>query len=76
MVNRGDAVKGLSGARVTIKILGSSFTPLIFHAKADDNGIVMVNLQLPHFKSGRAAILIKATSEGEEADLRRAITHE
>jgi hypothetical protein len=42
LVNRGDAVKGLSGARVIIKILGSSFTPLIFHAKTDDNGIATV----------------------------------
>jgi hypothetical protein len=76
LVNRGDAVKGLSGARVIIKILGSSFTPLIFHAKTDDNGIATVHLQLPQFKSGRAALLIKAINEGEEADLRRVITHD
>jgi hypothetical protein len=49
---------------------------LIFHTKTDDNGIATVHLQLPHFKSGRAALLIKAISEGEEADLRRVITHD
>ena len=74
-VNRGDAVKGLSGAQVMVKILGSSFRPLIFHAKTDDNGVATVHLQLPQFKYGRAALLIKAMNEGEEADLRRVITH-
>jgi len=76
LVSRGNAVKGLSGARVIVKILDSSSTPLIFHTKTDDNGIATVHLQLPHFKSGRAALLIKAISEGEEADLRRVITHD
>ena len=75
MVNRGNSSKGLSGIQVITKILGSAFTPLIFHNKTDDYGIATVELQLPHFKYGRAAILIKAMSEGEEADLRRAITH-
>jgi len=74
-VNQGDSVKGLSGAQVMVKILGSSFRPLIFHAKTDDNGIATVHLQLPQFKYGRAALLIKAMNEGEEADLRRVITH-
>jgi hypothetical protein len=75
MVNRGNSSKGLSGIQVITKILGSAFTPLVFHNKTDDYGIATVELQLPHFKSGRAAILIKAMTEGEEADLRRAITH-
>jgi hypothetical protein len=76
LVNRGDAGRVLSGAQVMIKILGSSFRPLIFHAKTDDNGVATVHLQVPHFKSGRAALLIKALSEGEEIDLRRVITHD
>jgi len=76
LVNRGDAGRTLSGAQVMIKILGSSFRPLIFHAKTDDNGVATVHLQVPQFKSGRAALLIKAMSEGEEIDLRRVITHD
>lgn len=75
LVNRGNSSKGLSGIQVITKILGSAFTPLIFHNKTDEYGIATVELQLPHFRSGRAAILIKAMTEGEEADLRRAITH-
>jgi len=42
---------------------------LIFHTKTDDNGLVAVHLQLPHIKSGSAALMIKAMSKGEEADL-------
>jgi hypothetical protein len=76
MVKRGNSVKGLSGTQVIIKVLGSSFTPLIFHAKTDDNGVATVDVQFPQFKSGRAAILIKAMSDGEEADLRRAVTQD
>ena len=75
LVNRGNSSKGLSGIQVITKVLGSAFTPLIFHNKTDEYGIATVELQLPHFRSGRAAILIKAMTEGEEADLRRAITH-
>ncbi|MGC2235464.1 MAG: hypothetical protein WA584_04855 [Pyrinomonadaceae bacterium] len=65
--------EGLSGAHVLVKVIGSSFRPLIFHARTDINGIAVVHLQLPHFKSGRAAVLVKAMSEGEEAEIRRII---
>ena len=53
--------------------LGSSFRPLIFHAKTDENGLAVVYVQLPHFKAGRAAILVRAMINGEEAEARRVI---
>jgi hypothetical protein len=71
---RGNAEEGLSGAHILVKIVGSSFRPLIFHARTDSQGVATVHLQLPHFKAGRAAILVKAMSEGEESELRRVIT--
>ena len=74
LLRRGNAEIGLSAAQVLVKVIGSSFRPLIFHAKTDSNGVAIVHLQLPHFKSGRAAVLVKAMSEGEEAELRRVIT--
>jgi hypothetical protein len=74
LVKRGSAEEGLSGAHVLVKVIGTSFRPLIFHARTDSNGVAVVHLQLPHFKAGRAAILVKAMSEGEEAELRRVIT--
>jgi len=73
MVRHGNPETGLSGAQILVKIIGSSFRPLIFHAKTDSSGVATVHLQLPHFRAGRAAILIKAMSEGEETELRRTI---
>jgi hypothetical protein len=63
----------ISNASVMVKVLGSAFRPLIFHAKTDNSGVAVIHLQLPHFRNGRAAILIKAMSSGEEAELRRVI---
>lgn len=75
MVCRGTERKVVNTAQVMVKILGSSFRPLIFHAATDENGLAKVNLQLPNFNSGRAALLARAVSDGEEVELRRAITH-
>lgn len=65
---------GLPGAHVVIKVLGSAFRPLIFHTKTGETGTSTVHLQLPQFKSGRAAILLKAMYNGEEAELRQIIS--
>lgn len=73
MVRRGTRESGINGAQILVKIIGSAFRPQIFHAKTDGNGVAILLLQLPHFKTGRAALLIRATSGGEEAELRRTI---
>ena len=75
-VRRGNAEHGLDAAHVMIKIIGSSFRPLIFHAKTDRRGTAIVPLRLPQFRAGRAAIIIRAISGGAEVELRRAIQHE
>ncbi len=75
LVHRGGLQNGLSEAQVMVKVLGAAFRPLIFHGKTDNQGIAKVHLQMPLFKQGRAAILIKAMSEGEEIELRRTIKH-
>ncbi len=75
IVCRGTNRKVVATAQVIVKILGSSFRPLIFHASTDENGLATMNLQLPNFNSGRAALLARAASDGEEVELRRAITH-
>lgn len=74
MVCRGTDRKVVRGAQVMIKVLGSSFRPLIFHAQTDMNGLAKVHLQLPHFHAGRAAVLVRAMSDGEEIEFRRVIT--
>lgn len=72
-VHRGDPTKRIIGAQVVVKILGSSFRPLIFHAKTDATGIAVVHLQIPQFRSGRAALLVRALDKGEEAELRQIV---
>ncbi|MFN0277556.1 MAG: hypothetical protein ACKVRN_03025 [Pyrinomonadaceae bacterium] len=74
MVCRGTDRKVVRDAQVMIKILGSSFRPMIFHAKTDANGLAKVHLQLPHFHAGRAALLLRAMNDGEEIEFRRIVT--
>lgn len=75
LVFRGNRERGLKNAQVMVKVLGAAFRPLIFHGKTDEKGIAKIHLQMPLFKQGRAAILIKAMSDGEEIELRRTIKH-
>ena len=74
MICRGTERKVVTNAQIMIKVLGSSFRPVIFHAKTDANGLARVHLQLPHFQAGRAALLIRAIADGEEIELRRVVT--
>jgi len=74
MVCRGTDRKVISGAQIMVKVLGSSFRPVIFHARSDANGLAKVHLQLPHFQAGRAALLIRAMDLGEEIELRKVVT--
>ena len=75
MVCRGSGHKVISDAQVMVKILGSAFRPLIYHARTDANGIANLTLQFPSFSEGRAALLVRAVSEGEEVELRRVVSH-
>jgi hypothetical protein len=75
-VHVGRGPKGLESVgnvAVNLKILGSSFRPLIFSGKTGGDGTVIFYAMLPYIKSGRAAILISATIKGERAELRRVI---
>jgi hypothetical protein len=72
-VFRGSSQNFIREAQVMVKVLGSSFRPLIFHAKTNENGVAVVHLQLPQFRSGRGAILVRAISDGEEAELRQIV---
>lgn len=74
MVCRGTGRKVVSEAQIMVKVLGSAFRPVIFHARTDANGLAKIHLQLPHFNAGRAALLIRALAAGEEIELRRLVT--
>ena len=56
-----------------VKVLGSDFRPQIFHAVADPNGVAAVSISIPEFRSGRAAVLVRAMIGNEEAEIRRVI---
>jgi hypothetical protein len=72
-VFRGKSENFIREAQVVVKVLGSSFRPLIFHARTNEKGEAIVHLQLPQFRSGRGAILVRAISDGEEAELRQIV---
>lgn len=75
MVCRGSGRKVVPKAQVMVKVLGSSFRPVIYHAATDENGLTRVDLEIPDFFEGRAAVMVRAISEGEEVELRRTIDH-
>lgn len=72
--NVGAARSNVSDAMIMVKVLGAAFRPMILHAQTGDQGVATVHLQLPSFRTGRAAILIRATHNGHEAELRRIVT--
>jgi hypothetical protein len=74
LISRGSNRKVIANAQIMIKILGSSFRPVIFHARSDQNGLARVHLQVPQFGAGRAALLVRAIADGEEVELRRVVT--
>ena len=75
MLCRGTGRKVIAGAPVTVKLLGSAFRPIIFHSVTDQNGIANVTVEVPHFNSGRAVLLVRASGSGKQIELRRAVKH-
>jgi len=69
----GDDRYSVAKARVTLKVLGSSFRPESTIATSDKDGVALLFAQLPRFTTGRAAILLRAEADGETAELRRII---
>jgi hypothetical protein len=63
----------LAGAAVSVKILGTTFRPLIYTLKTDSDGLASVVTQIPEFTSGRAAVLVRAVVKDQAAELRRII---
>jgi hypothetical protein len=58
---------------VSIKILGTTFRPLIYSLKTESDGVASVETQIPEFTSGRAAVLVRAVAKDQAAELRRII---
>ncbi|HKG97262.1 MAG TPA: hypothetical protein VKA97_05590, partial [Pyrinomonadaceae bacterium] len=69
----GNEEKALANAVVSIKILGTTFRPLIYSLKTESDGVASVATQIPQFTSGRAAVLVRAVTKDQAAELRRII---
>jgi len=69
----GEVEKPLGDAQVSVKILATTFRPLIYSLKTEVDGIATVEVEIPQFISGRAAVLIRAVAKGGAAELRRVI---
>ncbi len=63
----------LANAAVSIKILGTTFRPLIYTLKTESDGVATVATEIPEFSSGRAAVLVRAVVKDQAAELRRII---
>ena len=60
-------------AGLTVKVLGTSFRPIIVTTDTDEHGVGVVRALLPRFNSGRAAIIIRAVAGDHVAEMRRII---
>ena len=65
--------KPVVNVAVSVKILGTTFRPLIFALKTESDGVASVTTDIPQFNSGRAAVLIRAVTKEQAAELRRII---
>jgi hypothetical protein len=63
----------LSSVAVSVKILGTTFRPLIYTLKTESDGVASVTTEIPQFTSGRAAVLVRAVAKDQAAELRRII---
>ena len=62
------------GADVTVKVLGTTFRPMILTTETDEGGVAIVRALLPQFTSGRAAIVLRAVDvSGDFVEVRRII---
>ncbi len=73
VVFQGTLKNVLGGAHIMVKVLGSAFSPALYHAKTDNMGMATVHLKIPVFAHGRAVVMIKAMSGGDEAEYRKII---
>jgi len=65
--------KPLVGVPVAVKILGTAFRPQIYSVKTERDGTAAVEVVMPSFTSGRAAVLVRAEVKGETIEVRRVL---
>lgn len=60
-------------AAVSVKILGTAFRPQLYSQTTGKQGEAIVAAQIPDFKSGRAAVIIRVDASGASSETRRVI---
>src|ERR1051325_1372938 len=65
--------KPLANVSVSVKVLGTTFRPLIYTVKTESDGVASLTTDIPQFTSGRAAVLVRAVTKEQAAELRRII---
>jgi len=65
--------KPLGNTAISVKVLGTTFRPLIYSLKTESDGVATVSTEIPQFTSGRAAVLVRAVAKDQAAELRRII---
>lgn len=65
--------KPLANVAVSVKVLGTTFRPLIYTLKTESDGVASLSTDIPQFTSGRAAVLVRAVTKDQAAELRRII---
>ena len=65
--------KPLANVSVSVKVLGTTFRPLIYSLKTESDGVASISTEMPQFTSGRAAVLVRAVTKDQAAELRRII---
>jgi hypothetical protein len=63
----------LANVAVSVKVLGTTFRPLIYTLKTESDGVASVSTDIPQFTSGRAAVLVRAVANDQAAELRHII---
>jgi hypothetical protein len=63
----------LANTAVSVKILGTTFRPLIYTLKTESDGVASHTTENPQFTSGRAAVLVRAVAKDQAAELRKII---
>jgi hypothetical protein len=63
----------LANTSVSVKILGTTFRPLIYTLKTESDGVASITTEIPQFTSGRAAVLVRAMAKDQAAELRKII---
>jgi hypothetical protein len=63
----------LANTTVSVKILGTTFRPLIYTLKTESDGVASITTEIPQFTSGRAAVLVRAVAKDQAAELRKII---